>query len=286
MGFGVSFIVLIFVWLQRHRAQPPADRVGQSARLPARRRARDDPLRERDGLRVGLGARSCCGIHRIRTRSTTSTIVVYRQYSMYEYHDNLVATHPYSSKWWEWPLDYVPIAYFYQDHRKDQAIPSGCCVYEITSMPNPVILWFGLFTVPWVGVAGVARAQQSLRADRLTYLLQWLPWIMSPRITFAYHFYVDIPLICLCNAIVLQRVWRWAQRTEGMRSGSGAWRSAPTWPPPRRASSFSIRSWRRTRFRGMPGTSGCGSQPGSSAPASEGTPRIACPDIPSGTTSS
>ncbi|HEU5479375.1 MAG TPA: hypothetical protein VFU90_06055, partial [Candidatus Tumulicola sp.] len=46
----------------------------------------------------------------------------------------------------------------------------------------------------------------------LTYLLQWLPWMKSPRITFAYHFYVDIPLICLCNAIVLQRVWQWGTR--------------------------------------------------------------------------
>ena len=48
----------------------------------------------------------------------------------------------------------------------------------------------------------------------LTYLLQWLPWMRSPRITFAYHFYVDIPLICLCNAIVLQRVWKWASQRD------------------------------------------------------------------------
>jgi dolichyl-phosphate-mannose--protein O-mannosyl transferase len=48
----------------------------------------------------------------------------------------------------------------------------------------------------------------------LTYLMQWLPWAKSPRITFAYHFYVDIPLICLCNAIVLQQVWKWASQRE------------------------------------------------------------------------
>ena len=50
----------------------------------------------------------------------------------------------------------------------------------------------------------------------LTYLLQWLPWIPSPRLTFAYHFYVDIPLICLCNVILLQRFLRWA-RARDMR---------------------------------------------------------------------
>ena len=33
----------------------------------------------------------------------------------------------------------------------------------------------------------------------------------SPRIAFAYHFYVEIPLICLCNAIVLQQIWEWVE---------------------------------------------------------------------------
>ena len=43
MGFGVSFIVLVLVWLQTSSRQPRPARVGQSARLPARRGARDDP---------------------------------------------------------------------------------------------------------------------------------------------------------------------------------------------------------------------------------------------------
>ncbi|HEX3370379.1 MAG TPA: hypothetical protein VHS56_12435 [Candidatus Cybelea sp.] len=51
----------------------------------------------------------------------------------------------------------------------------------------------------------------------VTYLLQWLPWILSPRLIFAYHFYVNIPLICLCNAIVLQRCWQWCRRQENLR---------------------------------------------------------------------
>jgi dolichyl-phosphate-mannose-protein mannosyltransferase len=134
--------------------------------------------------------------------------VVYRQYTMFEYHDTLKATHPYSSKWFEWPLDYVPVAYYYSDERKDQNDPHGCCVYEITSMPNPMILWFGLVCVPWVAILAWRERNKGYALIVLTYLLQWLPWIQSPRITFAYHFYVNIPLVCLCNAIVLQRIPR------------------------------------------------------------------------------
>ncbi len=143
--------------------------------------------------------------------------LVYRQYSMYEYHHNLVATHPYSSRWFEWPIDYVPIAYFYQDHRKNQTDNNGCCIYEITSLPSPVIMWFGLLCVPWVAVLAWRERNKAYALIVLTYLLQWLPWIGSPRLTFAYHFYVNIPLICLCNVIILQRFWQWAQRRENSR---------------------------------------------------------------------
>jgi dolichyl-phosphate-mannose--protein O-mannosyl transferase len=156
--------------------------------------------------------------------------VVYRQYSMYEYHHNLVATHPYSSRWFEWPIDYLPIAYFYQDHRKDPTNPQGCCVYEITSLPNPVIMWFGLICVPWVAVLAWRERNKAYALLVITYLLQWLPWAGSPRLTFAYHFYVNIPLICLCNAIVLQRFYHWARARGNLQwlgaAGVGAYVAA------------------------------------------------------------
>ncbi|MFY9710887.1 MAG: phospholipid carrier-dependent glycosyltransferase [Candidatus Cybelea sp.] len=140
--------------------------------------------------------------------------VVYRQYSMFEYHDVGVAhaTHPYSSKWWQWPLDYVPIAYFYRDQRHDPSDPRQCCISEVTSMPNPMILWFGLFSVPFVGVLALRLRNKGYALIVLDYVLQWVPWAGSPRITFAYHFYVNIPLICLCNSIALQHLSGWGKR--------------------------------------------------------------------------
>jgi dolichyl-phosphate-mannose--protein O-mannosyl transferase len=68
-------------------------------------------------------------------------------------------------------------------------------------------MWLGLLTVPIVGYLAIRKKHKGYALIVLTYLLQWLPWMKSPRITFAYHFYVDIPLICLCNAIVLQQLW-------------------------------------------------------------------------------
>jgi dolichyl-phosphate-mannose--protein O-mannosyl transferase len=219
MGFGVSFIVLIGVFMQRYfmRMRPALFGNPRGFRL-------DGAL-----LTVVVVSMTVYGLvwmpDLLRHSNDPNEVhnlndVVYRQYTMFEYHDKLVATHPYSSKWWEWPLDYVPVAYFYQDKRPDQTNPKGCCIYEITSMPNPMILWFGLICVPWVAVLAWRERNKGYALIVLTYLLQWLPWMKSPRITFAYHFYVDIPLICLCNVIVLQRIWEWGKRHE---ENQGRW---------------------------------------------------------------
>jgi dolichyl-phosphate-mannose-protein mannosyltransferase len=140
--------------------------------------------------------------------------VVYRQYAMFDYHSHVNATHPYSSKAWEWPLDYVPVAYFYEDHRIDRNDPNGCCVQEITSLPNPLSFWFGLIAVPIVGALAWLRRRKGYALIVVVYILQWAPWFLSPRIDFMYEFYVDVPLMCLCNAIVLQQVWRFGHGTK------------------------------------------------------------------------
>ena len=218
MGFGVSFAVLIWV---------------AASGLYYRQMARPALWGNFGGFRldaalvtivlVSATVYALVWVPDLARRSTdpgevhNANDVVYRQYSMYEYHHNLVATHPYSSRFWNWPLDRLPIAYFYQDHRKNTSDPSGCCVYEITSLPNPVILWFGLFSVVWVAFLAWRERNKAYLLLVITYLLQWLPWAGSPRLTFAYHFYVNIPLICLCNAIVLQRFLQWARQHEGGR---------------------------------------------------------------------
>jgi Gpi18-like mannosyltransferase len=205
-GLGFSFALLTFIWLQRFFSKE---------RLPLWGNPRGFRL---DGVLLGIFF-VCATVYAlswvpdlVRQSPAPYEIhnfndVVYRQYTMFEYHDHLKATHPYSSKPWEWPLDYVPIAYFYQDHRTNRNDPNGCCVQEITSFPNPFNMWIGLVTVPIVGFLAWKEKRKAYALIVAAYLFQWLPWMLSPRIDFMYEFYVDIPLICLCNAIVLQRIW-------------------------------------------------------------------------------
>ncbi len=206
MAYGVSFVVIAGVWLERY---------WHSGRL----KQWGNPFGFR--LDVSIAAIVFMSmtvyalvwvpdfIRQIEIKNLTD--LMYRQYSMFMYHDTLKATHPYASPFWAWPIDLRPIAYYWNDTRVGVAATQSfaCCVAEITSLPNPLILWFGLLCVPLVAFLAWRERNKGYALLVIAYLLQWLPWARSPRITFIYHFYVDIPLIVLCNVIVLQRVWQW-----------------------------------------------------------------------------
>ncbi len=132
-------------------------------------------------------------------RPYTVSDVVQMQVNAFLYHWDLRATHPYSSVWWQWPLDLRPILY-YTNYSAANAVA------VIYTLPNPLLLWPGLITVPFVGWLAWQERNRAYAVVIVAYLLQWLPWMFSPRIAFAYHFYVDIPLIAVCTAVAAQRV--------------------------------------------------------------------------------
>jgi dolichyl-phosphate-mannose--protein O-mannosyl transferase len=206
MAYGVSFVVIAAVWLQRYLREGKLKRWG-------------NPY----GFRLDLAIAAivflsmtvylCVWIPDLVRQVDIKNLsdLVYRQYSMFMYHDTLKATHPYASQWWTWPLDLRPIAYYWKDLRSGLLAnsPTACCVAEVVSLPNPLIMWFGLICVPLVAYLAWRERNKGYTLLVLAYLLQWLPWSRSPRLAWIYHFYVDVPLIVLCNVIILQRLWNW-----------------------------------------------------------------------------
>jgi hypothetical protein len=137
------------------------------------------------------------------------------QWQMYHYHSTLVATHPYSSVWWQWPILAKPISYYYKDFRTaaDAANGAACCVAEILALPNPLVWWSGLLTVPLVALLAYLERNRGYALLVIAYVIQWLPWIASPRLSFEYHFFPNLALIVLCNAIILQKIWQLSTNT-------------------------------------------------------------------------
>jgi len=142
--------------------------------------------------------------------------IVGMQWQMFWYHDELSKTnpaslhHPYGSYWWQWPTLFAPISYYWHDWRTGVQASNGaaCCVAEILALPNPLVWWFGLFSVPAMAWWGYAERNKGYLLLFAAYLFQWLPWILTPRIAFEYHFFPNLPIIVIANTIVLQRAWK------------------------------------------------------------------------------
>jgi len=138
------------------------------------------------------------------------------QQQMFIYHADTVAkaTHPYSSKWWQWPLLQIPISYYYHDFRVGAAVSNGnaCCVAEVLALPNPLTWWLGLLSVPFMGWVAWREKHKGLTLLFVAYIIQWLPWITSPRITFEYHFFPNLALIILADTLLLACIWQFGAR--------------------------------------------------------------------------
>ncbi|MDE2573411.1 MAG: phospholipid carrier-dependent glycosyltransferase [bacterium] len=174
------------------------------------------------------------------------------QRQMFLYHDELKATHPYQSRWWEWPLIWRPISYYYHDFGGARHI-----VAEILALPNPVNWWLGLLSVPAMFVIGLLRRHKGFALLIGAYLWQWLPWITSPRITFEYHFFPNLAVICIANALVLQEVWRswgrWGRIAVGAFLLAVAW-AFVFWFPIWIGSPVPYEEWRKRMLMWLVGT--------------------------------
>ncbi len=131
--------------------------------------------------------------------------VVESQKHMYSYHANLKASHPFASAWWSWPFNFKPLWLY--------AGEVGEWKMTIVSLGNPVIWLIAL-----VGV--FVTGYQLWRLPKLTglhlvvisFLAQYLPWVLVSRVAFIYHFYPCLPLFYFFGTVFLEAFWRLGSR--------------------------------------------------------------------------
>ena len=124
-------------------------------------------------------------------------LVLRNQSYMFGYHSKLVATHPYSSSWWQWLINARPILY-YLEYFDDG---SKSCIAAFT---NPLLCWGGLAAVIACGFA--ARRDKKALFLLLGYLAQLLPWVPVPRLTFAYHYFPCVIFLTLAAVYCLDSI--------------------------------------------------------------------------------
>jgi dolichyl-phosphate-mannose--protein O-mannosyl transferase len=122
-----------------------------------------------------------------------------RQVGMFKYHSELVATHPFSSRWFEWPIIKRPL-WLYSG--KTFITESGReTMRSIVSLGNPLIWWSAIPLFFYAIASLIKKFELVLFIVLVTIFGLYLPWVVSPRqLTFIYHFFPIVPFAILLLA--------------------------------------------------------------------------------------
>ena len=135
---------------------------------------------------------------------------------MYDYHNNLRATHAASSPWWAWPADLKPV-WLYQE---SFAGPTTGAIY---SGGNLVVWWLSIPAFAFAAWQAFRRRSLALGFTVILFLALWLPWARIDRATFEYHYYAGLPFVVLVLAYFVAEVWHGpSRRTWRLARGAAA----------------------------------------------------------------
>lgn len=120
------------------------------------------------------------------------------QQQMLWYHTHLNATHAYTSAWWSWPLNLRPV-YLYTSPEDI----SGA-VSRIYLIGNPLFAWSALAIVAYL-LSKRLFGDKNLKFLFFGYLIFFVPWALSPRIMFLYHYLPSIPFAAMICGYFLRK---------------------------------------------------------------------------------
>ncbi len=121
-------------------------------------------------------------------------LVLDNQVSMFKYHEGVHASHPYSSRWYQWIVDGRPILYFLRSLPNNMKSAFGAFL-------NPLICWGGLLAIFAMGWKTIKFRDGKAFFILLGYLSQLIPWMFITRITFEYHYFpcLIFLVIAICH---------------------------------------------------------------------------------------
>ena len=114
--------------------------------------------------------------------------MIYNQQTMFHYHSDLEATHPYSSTWSQWPTMVRPI--FYYSNTLEGNMRQG-----ISAFGNPLVWWAGIPAFLYMLYLAIAKKKKTATFLCIGYLAQYLPWVLVSRCTFIYHYFPSVPFL-------------------------------------------------------------------------------------------
>lgn len=127
------------------------------------------------------------------------------------YQTSLTATHTYQSRPWEWFLNLRPV-WFYVDYSQSESLHR---IGNIYAFGNPVVHIVGALSILFLVSASMYHLfrrnwhyftkEKYILFILFVYGIVWLPWVLSPRILFYYHYTPAVPFLAICTGYVLTR---------------------------------------------------------------------------------
>lgn len=120
------------------------------------------------------------------------------QINMYNYHNDLDATHLCQSMWYQWPLAQKSV-WFYSGN-------TGNWISNISSTGNPAIWYVSAFGAVFMAVEWCLNPK--CRKDSAFFLVLMgilsglLPWTLVTRCVFLYHYFSTIPFMMLATILL------------------------------------------------------------------------------------
>lgn len=122
------------------------------------------------------------------------------QGGMYNYHSTLNATHAFSSAWWSWPLILKPVWLYLSNF--SLGVNS-----TIVLLGNPAIWWIGFASIILATERALRKRSFECGFIITFFFIQWIPYMLISRITFLYHFYINLPMLILASGYFINKYW-------------------------------------------------------------------------------
>ena len=133
------------------------------------------------------------------------------QTDIFTYHwDTVVSsTHPFSSKWYSWPIVWKPIWYYSNSFYN--GTKSG-----ITAFGNPLVWWSGIVALVYCIYSALRYKDRSAIMLVIAYASNYLPWLFVERTTFNYHYFPSVPFLILMIGYSILKLYKereWVKKT-------------------------------------------------------------------------
>ncbi len=119
--------------------------------------------------------------------------------NMYDYHANLSQEHPFSSKWYTWPIMIKPVWYYVDSY-------GGAVKSTIVGIGNPAIWWFGVIAFLYLLISSIFNKKKENLFILIFIACCFIPYIFIDRIMFMYHYFPILPFIMLAIIAPVKKI--------------------------------------------------------------------------------